>query len=35
MALITRVHEDSYLIRIALNWIALPLVAYVAMKVWV
>jgi putative flippase GtrA len=35
MALITRVYGDSYLIGIALNWIALPLVAYVAMKVWV
>jgi len=35
MALITRVYGDSYLIGIALNWIALPLVAYVAMKAWV
>jgi putative flippase GtrA len=35
MALITRVYGDSYLIGIALNWIALPLVAYFAMKVWV
>ena len=35
MALVTRVYGDSYLFGIALNWIALPLVAYVAMKVWV
>ena len=35
MALVTRFYGDSYLIGIALNWIALPLVAYFAMKVWV
>ena len=35
MVLITRYYESSYLVGILLNWVVLPLISYVVMKVWV
>ena len=35
MDLITRYYESSYLVGILLNWVVLPLISYVVMKVWV
>jgi putative flippase GtrA len=35
VASITRYYQSSYLIGIIVNWVALPLVSYVALKLWV
>jgi putative flippase GtrA len=35
VASITRYHHGSYLIGIIVNWVILPLVSYVALKLWV
>ena len=35
IAFITRYYQSSYLIGVMLNWVVLPLISYVAMKLWV
>jgi putative flippase GtrA len=35
IAVITRYYQSSYLIGVFLNWVAMPLISYVAMKLWV
>src|SRR5262249_26337035 len=35
IALVTRYYQSSYLIGVVLNWVVLPLISYVAMKLWV
>jgi hypothetical protein len=35
IAFITRYYQSSYLIGVVLNWVVLPLISYVAMKLWV
>jgi putative flippase GtrA len=34
IALITRYYQSSYLIGVLLNWVVMPLISYVAMKLW-
>jgi putative flippase GtrA len=35
IALITRHYQSSYLIGVMVNWVVLPLISYIAMKLWV
>jgi putative flippase GtrA len=35
IALITRYYQSSYLIGVVVNWVVLPLISYVGMKLWV
>lgn len=35
IALITRYYQSSYLIGVLVNWVVLPLISYVALKLWV
>ena len=35
IAVITRYYQSSYLVGILLNWVVMPLISYVVMKVWV
>jgi putative flippase GtrA len=35
IAVITRYYQSSYLIGVLLNWVVMPLISYVAMKLWV
>jgi len=35
IALTTRYYQSSYLIGVLVNWVVLPLISYVAMKLWV
>jgi putative flippase GtrA len=35
IALITRYYQGSYLIGVLVNWVVLPLISYIAMKLWV
>jgi putative flippase GtrA len=35
ITLVTKYCQSSYLIGLALNWVILPLISYVAMKLWV
>jgi putative flippase GtrA len=35
IAFVTRYSQKSYLIGVAVNWIVLPLISYVGMKLWV
>ena len=35
IAWVTRHYQSSYLVGVAVNWVVLPLVSYVAMKLWV
>jgi putative flippase GtrA len=35
IAVMTRYYQSSYLIGVLLNWVVMPLISYVAMKLWV
>jgi putative flippase GtrA len=35
IALITRYYQSSYLIGVLLNWVVLPLISYITLKLWV
>ena len=35
IALISRYYQSSYLIGVLVNWVVLPLISYVALKLWV
>jgi putative flippase GtrA len=35
IAIITRYYQSSYLIGVVVNWVVLPLISYVALKLWV
>jgi hypothetical protein len=35
IAVMTRYYQSSYLVGVLLNWVVMPLISYVAMKLWV
>ena len=35
IAVITRYYQSSYIIGVLVNWVVLPLISYIAMKLWV